>query len=113
MKKTLITGYDRQHVAALLLAHLGPSMCWHHQLMDYSKKGTGLHGSGPTLCPVATDKGRPIYSHEAIYEFIELAKAHDASLGRHRPMPTMYEVPEAALAIRPYLAFRAVAVPTA
>ena len=112
MKKVLIKGYDRQHVAALLLAHLGPSLCWHHQLMDFAKKGSGLHGAGPALCPVAINKGRPIYSHEAVYEFLEQAKAHDPRLGRHRPMPTMYEIPEAALAVRPYRAFRAVAVPT-
>lgn len=112
MKKISIKGYDRQHAAVLLLAHLGPSMCWFHQLMQYASRGSRLHGSGPTLAPCATVHGRPLYTHEAVYEFIEQAKAHDRSLGPHRPVPATYEIPEAALAIRPYRAFRAVPVPT-
>ncbi len=111
MKKILIEGFDRQHVAAILLARLGPSMCWFHQLMQFASRGSRLHGSGPTLLPFATVRARPVYSREAVRAFIEQALVFDPSLGPHRPKAALYEVAEAALSPTPYRIFRAVPVP--
>lgn len=84
MKKTTITttvnGLDRQQVAAWLLLKLGPSVAWHHWLMQTARDNSGLHIHGPKLMPRATVKNRPIYDRAEVMTFINDAQLYDPTL---------------------------------